>query len=413
METNPSSPELLTYICQQIANHGPVTFRWFMQQALYHSQYGYYGGGRARIGRKGDFYTNVSVGKVFGELLAKQFEQMWERMNRPVSFAIVEEGAHNGQFAHDVLTSLRQKSPELFQQLRYWIVEPNARLQQEQQATLSVWPRNKVRWTASLDSFEAGSLCGVHFSNELLDAFPIHLVTFAEGQWRENFVDVGKQGFRYVYGPPSNGQLRAHLEKIPSPDVPAGARYCTEINLGALRWVEDLSKILGHGYILLADYGYPRDVYYLPERTEGTLTAYNSHQKSYNPLANVGLSDLTAHVDFTSLVERAESSGLQLAGYCDQHHFLVPLGEGELLEMEQSLSGLSPEALHFIRSFKTLMHPSTMGMAFKFVCLSKSVSKDDQPLTGFSRCGDPRRALGLRELSAAVQEQNDDPYAAF
>ena len=413
METNPGSPELLTYICQQIANHGPVTFRWFMQQALYHPQYGYYGGGRARIGRKGDFYTNVSVGKIFGELLAKQFEEMWERMNQPVSFAIVEEGAHNGQFAHDVLTSIREKSPEFFQQVRYWIVEPNARLQQEQQATLSVWPRNKIRWTTSLDSFEAGSLCGVHFSNELLDAFPIHLVTFMEGQWRENFVDVGKQGFRYTYGPPSSSQLRAHLEKIPLPDLPAGSTYCTEINLGALRWVEDLSKVLGHGYILLADYGYPRDVYYLPERTEGTLTAYNNHQKSYNPLENVGLSDLTAHVDFTSLVERAESSGLQLAGYCDQHHFLVPLGEGELLKVERSLSGLSPEALHFIRRFKTLMHPSTMGMAFKFVCLSKSVSKNDQPLTGFSRCSDPRRALGLGELSAAVQEQNDDPYAAF
>ena len=411
MEPNPGSPELLAYVRQQIANHGPVTFRWFMQQALYHPQHGYYGGGRARIGRRGDFYTSVSVGKIYGELIAKQFVEMWERMNRPVSFTITEEGAHGGQFAHDVLTAVRQSSPEFFAQLRYWIVEPNPRLQQEQQATLSTWPRNKVRWTPTLDTFEAGSLCGVHFSNELLDAFPVHLVTYVEGAWRENFVDVGKQGFRYVYGPPSNSQLRVQLEKLPVSEIQPGTSYCTEVNLAALRWVEDLSKVLGSGYILLADYGYPRDVYYSPERSEGTLTAYQSHRKSRNPLENVGLADLTAHVDFTSLVERAEANGLRLAGYCDQHHFLIPLGEPELLEMERSLRGLSPEALQYIRSFKTLMHPSTMGMAFKFVCFSKGVARNEQPLTGFSRCGDPRRALGLAALPTAVQAAEDDPYA--
>lgn len=412
MESNPGNPELLAYIRQQIGSHGPVTFKWFMQQALYHPQFGYYGGGRARIGRRGDFYTSVSVGKIFGELLAKQFQEMWERMGQPVGFTIVEQGAHNGQFAHDVLTSLRQFSPDLFKEVRYWIVEPNARLQQDQQATLSVWPRNKIRWTPTLETFEDGSLCGVHFSNELLDAFPVHLVTSTGGSWQENFVDVGKTGFRWVYGPPSNSQLRAHLAKLPAPALAAGTSYTTEVNVAAPRWIEDLSKVLGSGYILLADYGYPRDVYYAPERTEGTLMAYREHHKSHNPLENVGVADLTAHVDFTTLAERAEASGLKLAGYCDQHHFLVGLGESELLEMERSLSNLSPEALHFIRSFKALMHPSTMGMAFKFIGFSKSV-RDEHPLTGFSRCSDPRKALGLGEVSTAVQEQLDDPYAAF
>ena len=98
---------------RQIGNHGPVTFKWFMQQALYHPEHGYYGGGRARIGRRGDFYTSVSVGKIFGELMAKQFEEMWLRMNSPLTFTIVEEGAHNGQFAQDVILWLKEFSPEL------------------------------------------------------------------------------------------------------------------------------------------------------------------------------------------------------------------------------------------------------------------------------------------------------------
>ena len=414
MEPNPGNPKLLAYMREQISTHGPVTFKWFMQQALYHPQHGYYGAGRARIGRKGDFYTSVSVGKIFGELMAKQFEEIWYRMNTPVSFAIVEEGANNGQFAQDVLGWLQQFSPDLYQRVKYWIVEPNPGLQQEQQAMLNAWPRNKVRWTPSLAAFEAGSLCGVYFCNELLDAFPVHLVTSTGGAWEENFIDVTRQGFRFVYGPPSNSQLRAQLEKLPTPVQTDGAApYRTEVNLAALRWIEDLSKVIGQGYVLLADYGYPRDVYYAPQRTEGTLMAYSEHRRSDDPLQAVGQCDLTAHVDFTSLAERAEASGMQLAGYCDQHHFMVALGEEELREIEETLKELTPDVLHYLRSFKTLMHPSTMGMAFKFIAFSKSVAANEGPLTGFSRCGDPREALGLSTQAPSSGPDPDDPYAAF
>ena len=302
----------------------------------------------------------------------------------------------------------------MYARLKYWIVEPNPKLQQEQQATLSAWPRNKVRWTNSLAAFETGSLCGVYFSNELLDAFPVHLVTSTGGAWEENFVDLVRDGFRFVYGPPSNSQLRAHLEKLPVPlHGENSSPYRTEVNLAALRWIEDLSKVIGQGYVLLADYGYPRDVYYSPQRTEGTLMAYSEHRKSHDPLQAVGWCDLTAHVDFTSLAERAESRGLQLAGYCDQHHFLVALGEQELLAIEQTLQELTPDVLHYLRSFKTLMHPSTMGMAFKFIGFSKSVSPTESPLTGFSRCGDGREALGLAALPDAAENAPHDPYGPY
>ncbi len=415
MESHAGVPELVEYIRRQISLHGPVTFKWFMQQALYHPEHGYYGAGRARIGRRGDFYTSVSVSKIFGELLAKQFEEIWLRMNCPVSFSIVEEGAHDGQFAHDVLEWIRQFSPDLYSRLKYWIIEPNPLLQQEQQARLSVWPRNKIRWSKGIDTFEDGSLCGVYFANELLDAFPVHMVTSEGGPWQENFVDAGRQGFRYTYGPPSNKQLRAHLEKLlPPPATGATTRpYRTEVNLMVLRWIEDLSKVLGQGYILLADYGYPRDQYYSPEHADGTLMTYHKHRKNSNPLEMVGECDITAHVDFTSLAERAEACGLHLAGYCDQHHFLVALGENDLLEIERSLQELTPDVLQYIRSFKTLIHPSTMGMAFKLIGFEKSVTAGGPPLTGFSRCGDSRVALGLAGNSAAAAGTVDNPYGNF
>ena len=410
MEAPPGHRELMDFMRHQIATHGPVTFRWFMQQALYHPQFGYYGSGRARIGYQGDFYTSVSVGKIFGELIAKQFEEMWLRMNKPVSFTILEEGAHDARFAGDVLSWTRRFSPELHERLKYWIIEPNPRLQQEQQATLSTWPRNKVRWSQSLENFEMGSLCGVHFSNELLDAFPVHLVTSAGGAWQENFVDVGKSGFRFVYGPPSNSQLRAALERLPAPALPPGiTEYRTEVNLAAPRWVEDTSKVLGQGYILAVDYGFPRDVYYSPERSTGTLSTYREHHRGDDPLLAIGECDLTAHVDFTTLAERAEASGMRLVGYCDQHHFLVGLGEAELLAVERSAREMTPELLHFIRSFKTLMHPSTMGMAFKFICFEKNVPPTDKPLLGFSRCQDPHKALGIEP----PKSEEHDPYSSI
>ena len=189
--------------------------------------------------------------------------------------------------------------------------------------------------------------------------------------------------------------------------------YTTEVNLAASRWIEDVSKVLTSGYVLLADYGFPRDVYYSPERSTGTLMTYQEHQKSPQPLEGVGERDITAHVDFTSLAERAEASGLRFTGYCDQHHFLVGLGKDELLKIERSIKEMTPELLHFIRSFKTLMHPSTMGMAFKFICFQKNVPADEQPLSGFSECKDGRAELGLAPVDEHSSGGMADPYAAF
>ncbi len=412
--------ELLRFIRRQVSTHGPVSFKWFMQQALYHPQWGYYRSGRARIGREGDFITSVSVSRIFGELLARQFEEMWQRMGSPVSFAIVEEGAHRGEFANDVLRWLKGFSPDLYERVRYWIVEPGEGLRAQQQARLSRWPRNKVRWCQSLGALEAGSLCGVHFSNELLDAFPVHVVTFAGGRWQENFVDLTKAGFRFVYGPPSNAKLRAHLAALPVP--PADAQpYTTEVNLAAVRWIEDVAKTLRQGYVLLADYGFPREEFYAPTRREGTLSGYHAQTRNPDPLEHAGEADITAHVDFTSLAEHAESSGLHFTGYCDQHHFLVGLGRDDLLSIERRVIEAdeppSDEVLHYIRSFQMLMHPSTMGRAFKFLGFhtSRPAGAALQPLSGCRHAGDDRGRgeLGLPMATAAMGPDADDPYAPF
>ncbi len=411
--SDPGHPELHALLRRQIDAHGPVSFKWFMEQVLYHPRFGYYGGGRARIGRQGDFYTNVSVGKIFGELMAAQFEEMWMRMGQPMAFAVVEQGAGDGRFANDVLTWIQARSPKLFSVLNYWIVEPSDALMQHQQAALSGWTRNKVRWHSSLTDFEVGSLCGVHFSNELIDAMAVHLVVHDGADWQEMFVDSTMKGaFRFVVGPLSNSRVRDHLQRIPTPPHDS-CPYRTEVNVKALSWMEDVARILRQGFVLACDYGFSRDQYYAPGRMAGTISVYQGHQRGNDPLARVGDCDITAHVDFTSLAEVAEQHGLKLAGFCDQHHFLVGIGQERLMEMEyhaRQHGGLDKATADAVLQFRTLMHPSSMGMAFKYIGFSKGLLPGE-PLSGFRHGGDPREALGLPEPVTKVSKTSE--YDSF
>src|ERR1700674_1904129 len=168
---------LTDFIRRTIRQTGPVTFAWFMEQALYHPVHGYYSSGRCGIGRRGDYFTSVSVGPLFGRLLAAQFAEMWERLGKIDNFVIVEQGAHHGDFARDVLDAARSRFPEIFSALRYRIVEPFPPLQDRQSQTLSEFG-DRVRWRRSLDELEP--FVGLHFSNELLDAFPAHLLVSTE-----------------------------------------------------------------------------------------------------------------------------------------------------------------------------------------------------------------------------------------
>lgn len=370
----PGNPELVEFLRDRIGASGPVPFRWFMEQALYHPVHGYYASARGTTGRRGDFFTSVSVGPLFGKLLAMQFREMWERMGAPGQFTIVEQGADNGNFARDVLTALAAGTPDFARAVTYIIVEPFPILEKRQRETLAGFPR--VEWRGALENL--APFLGVHFSNELVDAMPVHLVKFTGGEWKERFVDWKEGAFSWIDAPVSSEKLRRHLEKLPGNPV---ENYATEVNLDALAWMESLSSRLDSGYILIADYGHPRAVYYSPDRTGGTLACYSKHQRSDDPLQNAGLADITAHVDFTSLAECADSLGLHVAGYADQHHFMAGLGREAFPDSDTPPDAEKQKSL---REFSTLMHPNFMGMQFKFLALEKNLPPGSgTPLAGF------------------------------
>ena len=376
--------KLISEIRDRIRARGPMPFACFMEQALYHPAHGYYSSGRCAIGRRGDYFTSVSVGPVFGTLLAGQFAEIWETLGRPDDFVIVEQGAHVGEFASDVLETLRQRHPECFASLRYRIVEPFAALRQRQQGVLRSFAV-RTEWVESLEEMQP--FCGVHFSNELLDALPVHLLVAAgegeEQHWRERRVERTSCGFTFIDCPITDQRLRARLTRIPPAPV---AGYETEINLAALDWVTALAGKLRRGVILIADYGFPRDEFYAPSRRSGTLQSYAEHRVLPSLLENVGQSDLTSHVEWTSVAEEAEAAGLRVAGFTDQHHFLTGL--------LASHAAFAATVAEKSRALQTLIHPELLGKKFQFLGLTKNFPADAS-LGGFNYGREPRATLGL------------------
>lgn len=368
----------------EIRRSGPISFARFMELALYHPDHGYYASDRAALGRDGDYFTNVSVGSVFGQSLASQFIEIWETLGKPSDFVVVEQGAHHGIFARDLLQALCLRAPDFFSRVRYCIVEPFARLQERQRETLSEFAA-QTDWSPSLDALPP--FTGIHFSNELFDALPVHLISAqsacSDAAWMERRVALGDGNFIFVDEPIADPILRDRVQQLPARLTP----YETEINLTALQLVRDVSRKLTRGYLMAIDYGFSRSEYYDDQRLSGTLQSRAQHRLIESPFTNVGEADITAHVEWTSLVAQAEACGFALAGFGDQHHFLT----GLLAAAPDIAEEGSPKAR---RALQTLLHPEMLGRSFQVLALARNVNAPIA-LSGFKFAREARRALDL------------------
>ena len=349
MQTGNST--LIRIISNEIKNHGPQSFAWFMRQALYHPEHGYYSSGRCVIGRKGDYFTNVSVGPLFGQLLAAQFSQIWERLGKNNDFVIVEQGAHDGQFARDVLDFAQKQLPEFFEALRYRIVEPFPILKEQQRRKLEAFD-GKVDWPESLEPFT-----GVHFSNELLDALPVRLIS----NGTEKLVGLNADGFVFVERP---------VDTMIS-------------NQPALESIDQIAANLQRGYVIAIDYGF------LDEEFERAAQVRTRHRHLDSPFEQIGDADITMSVHWTSVIERAQANGLRVVGFTDQHHFLTGIisklgrcGSPEPPAGDWSESSL-PDSAKGKRELQTLLHPEMLGRAFQVLALAKNVGPETNTLAGF------------------------------
>jgi SAM-dependent MidA family methyltransferase len=323
-----------------------------MELALYDPEHGYYGPGPRRIGRKGDFYTAVSVGPLYGHLLAAHARQTHADLGKPDDFCLIEQAAHDGQLAEDILSSC---------DFDYLIVEPNPRYEAMQRERLATFG-NRVSWVSSLAALPAR--LALFVCNELPDAMPIHLVRWDGAEWEELFV-VASPALSFQAGPPSSS-LAGEIARLPR-DLPSG--YTTEIGLASLEWMRDLAASPFRGVIYLADYGLDHEDLYSPERSTGNLRRYHHHHTDDHFLEDLGECDLTTHVNFTRLIEVAEDAGLKLRSYEHQGRYLSKLGLPWLATLEGQRPDAATQAL--VRQFHSLTHPAMMGRSFRVVVLEK------------------------------------------
>jgi len=346
-----------------------MTVARYMELALYQTEHGYYQQ-KVEIGKKGDFYTSPHVSALFGQLLAKQLEEMWELMGRPSSFQILEMGAGHGHLATDILDS--GKSLEGFKDaLSYSIVESSSRLREQQVQLLG----ERVRWLESLDSLKGEPVIGCILSNELLDSFPVHKICKQNDQLLEIYLTEENGEFREQPGPLSDVAIREYFENI---ELPEGIE--TELNLNALDWMRSVARVLQRGFVITIDYGLAQSNYYSPARMKGTLRSFHQHQISGDVFRNPGEQDITAHVNFTSLAKAGEEAGLRAEGFTDQSRFLLGIGERDLAEAMAGYPGPGIEDAKRRAAIRTLFHPQMMGSAYKVLIQSKDM--DSLTLSG-------------------------------
>lgn len=391
LETNSHQRTLDTVITQRIIESldHRISFAEYMDLALYHPQYGYYASSSTQIGAAGDFFTSCHLGADFGELLAKQFTQMWELLQHPSPFTLVEMGAGQGLLAVDILAALQHHFPDCFACLKYVIVERSPTLIQAQQHHLRQFlaAGTLIDWCDFADL--PSSITGCWFSNELIDALPVHQVVIDAGQLKEVYVSVNQQNsqtqFVEVIGDLSTPKLAEYFDFVGIDlQLPLYADgYRTEVNLAALDWMAAVATHLQRGYILTIDYGYPSDRYYHPNRL-GTLQCYFQHQHHSDPYRHVGQQDITAHVDFTALVKQGELCGLNSVGYTKQALFLMALGLGDRLTALGQSSATDGRSIQEILRQRDALHNliNPLGLGDFGVLIQSKGVESTVPLIG-------------------------------
>jgi SAM-dependent MidA family methyltransferase len=366
---------LAELLADRIRRFGAITFADYMRECLYHPVHGYYS--KAESKRFADYYTSVDVHLIFARLLARQFAEMWECLGRPEEFALVEAGAGVGRFAAQVLDFCEAKLTAFYEALKYVAVERSA-ARREQAATRSKRHAEAGHFTASAE-VPAHISTGCLFSNELLDALPVHRVVMDGGAMKEIFVTLHDGRFAGVLAPLSTCAI---YEYFATQNIVLREGQHAEACLEACDWISEIGRRLARGYVLTIDYGHAAAELYDERHVRGTLLAYQNHRASEGFYASPGEQDLTAHVNFTALESWGKRAGLDTAGCASQTAFLLALGQGnefaDLYEEGQTEAERTKARLQL----KTLIYPEGMGERFQVLVQRKGLAA--LPLTGLA-----------------------------
>ncbi len=379
-------PALDRALASELKN-GPIPFARFMELALYHPEGGYYCQPAPRVGRSGDFKTSPHQSPWFGRMVARQAMATWKAMGSPDSLSVVEFGPGEGWLAHDILESVESSGPKaLAAAFEYTLIEQSAPAQERIRERLAHWIEGGAKCPAArLESNPPDEIEGLILAHEFLDALPTHILTQTESGLAERYVELRGKNLAFTEGPPSDKQLEGWFGGLGA-ELEIG--QTAEVCLLAKEWMETIGRRLRRGGVLIFDYGFSSRVLYHPSRREGTIRGYRAHTMTADPLSRPGETDLTAHVDFSSMLRSAEAGGLSLAGFTDQSHYLLDMGIAEALQAEtgNEMAGAGER-----RSAMGLLDPAGLGSAIKVMMLTRGL--EGAALPGFSMKPDDRESL--------------------
>lgn len=369
------SQELSTRIAAEIARHGGwLSFARYMEMALYEPGLGYYSNPGQVFGAAGDFVTAPELTPLFGATLARQVSPWLKDPALAGSGQVVlEVGGGSGMLAAQLLNALDNVGHH---EVRYLILELSAERREHQRQTLkSLAPglMDRVGW---LETFPE-SFAGVVVANELLDAMPVQLF-----EWQADAeVALQEMGVTWVDGQfawaprPADSVLTETVTALRNRLGPEGAQwhspYRSEICPAQQAWMRTLADCMTAGVVLLLDYGFAAPEYYHPQRDQGTLMCHYRHRSHADPFLWPGLSDITAHVDFTALAQAATAEGFSLVGYTSMAAFLLNAGLlDELADLPRE-----PESFWFAQAqaVQQLISEAEMGELFKVIAFDKNL----------------------------------------
>jgi len=376
-----------------------------MQICLYDPSHGYYSANAEQFGKAGDFYTSSDVHAVFGRLLARQFDEIWQALDRPPEIEILELGPGRGLFARDVLDWSDKKFPDFFASLTYTLQESSPALRARLQETLrehldtgrvavpeerpSLAQRFSAGESGDSDQVPEGRPTGpfrtlapgvplIVFANEFFDALPVEILS-AHGKLH---IAVENNRLRETWLPP----LAQELEFLDRYGVHPEGGERIEVPILAQNWVRQIASSIARGRLLIViiDYGYTRNEQ-LSGRHRGTLMAYRHHSASPDPYQAPGEQDLTAHVNFTALVARCEQAGMRCEKLLTQSQFLMGIGEKNQFADAFEDCRVPQERAKVALQLKHLVTPEGMGENFRVLIASRGI--------------DPRKVAALSGLS--------------
>lgn len=358
---------LVETIRERIKQQNSISFAQFMHMALYQPGLGYYSSGNNKFGKSGDFVTAPELGSLFAHCMANQFQQVLRQIESPV---IMELGAGTGQFCYDCLLALDERNclPK-----KYTILEVSAELQQRQKDKIASLPEHLSSLVSWIQKPLDENFMGIIFANEVIDALAVEVFKFENNDYLQKHVYWDDE-FKTEWQPFSS-QLESEILKK---ELTLANGYESEFVPYLPQWLKTITENLQQGVVIFVDYGYERPAYYHPQRNQGTLVCFSQHQANFDYFKNVGIQDMTAFVDFTSLAEAGDECGFTIDGYTTQAHFLMSLG------IEQMLGDSENDYKNYYKNtieMKKLVMPNEMGEKFKVIALSKNF---DEELIGFS-----------------------------